>query len=118
MKVDSKYGYINKQGEIVIDAQFKSASDFSEGLARVEIDSKYGYIDKQGEIVIKPQFDNDYLPDFSEGLKRVKIDSEYGYIDKQGEIVINPQFDIALDFSEGLATVGIEIWFDVKPLVE
>ncbi len=41
---DGKWGFINKEGEIVIPPQFDEAVDFSEGLARVEKDGKWGII--------------------------------------------------------------------------
>lgn len=40
---NKKYGYIDKQGKIVIPAQFVYADDFSEGLAIVQKDYKYYY---------------------------------------------------------------------------
>ena len=96
VKIGDKNGYINQEGEIVINPQFDYARDFSEGLACVKIGDKYGYINQEGEIVINPQFD--YARDFSEGLACVKIGDKYGYINQEGEIVINPQFDYARDF--------------------
>ncbi len=33
------YGYIDKNGKVVIEPQFDDARDFSEGLARVAIES-------------------------------------------------------------------------------
>ncbi len=35
-------------------------------------------------------------------------DGKYGYKDKGGKVLINPIFDIAYEFSEGLAAVGIK----------
>ncbi|MEO0103191.1 MAG: WG repeat-containing protein [candidate division WOR-3 bacterium] len=46
-----KWGYINKQGKIVIRPQFNEAKDFSEGLAAVKIGDKYFYINNEGQIV-------------------------------------------------------------------
>ena len=54
--IGDKWGYINQEGEIVINPQFDFASFFSEGLARVVIGGKNGYINQEGEIVINPQF--------------------------------------------------------------
>ena len=68
-----KWGYIDKSGKVVIEPQFDSADDFSEGLAKVKKDGKRGYIDKIGKVVIEPQFDEVW--DFSEGLATVAIES-------------------------------------------
>ncbi len=114
IKYGGKYGFIDKQGQIVIKPRFDDAKDFSEGLARVRIgDSsrgKWGFIDRQGEFVIAPQFD--HAENFSEGLAIVRTgdfrSGKYGFIDKNGIYVINPIFDTAVSgFSEGLVRVAI-----------
>ncbi len=115
MKIGDRYGYINKQGQYVINLKLLDGYgfgwwNFSEGLAPVySTDSGYGYINREGQWVIKPQFDD--AEDFSEGLAHVKIGDRYGYINKEGQVVIKPQFDYARFFSEGLAAVKIgEKW--------
>lgn len=45
---DGKYGYINEDGEIVIDFQYDSSADFKDGKAFVNKDGNYIYIDKKG----------------------------------------------------------------------
>ena len=64
-----KYGFIDKNGKVVIEPQFDSASNFSEGFACVKKDDKWGFIDKSGKMVIELQFDRVF--DFSEGLWKV-----------------------------------------------
>ncbi|MEO0075749.1 MAG: WG repeat-containing protein, partial [candidate division WOR-3 bacterium] len=97
IKVEGKYGYIDKTAKVVINPQFDEAFSFSEGLARVRIGDKQGYIDKTGKIVINPQFD--IACNFSNGLARVKIGDKWSFIDKSGNIIINPQFDEVCDLS-------------------
>ena len=53
---DGKWGYIDRTGNVIIAPQFQQASEFSEGVAAVNIDGKWGYIDQKGQIVIEPQF--------------------------------------------------------------
>ena len=48
---DDKWGYIDKNGNVVIDFIYDDANSFSEELASVEKDGKYGYIDKEGNVV-------------------------------------------------------------------
>ena len=74
------WGYIDKTGKFIIQPQFDSASNFSEGFASVRMNNKWGYIDKTGKFVIQPQFD--LASNFSEGLARIRIDGNYGYIKK------------------------------------
>ena len=104
-----KWGYIDKQGKVVIDAQFDDAWSFAEGLAVIRIGGRWGYIDKQGKIAVNPQFD--VAHPFVDGLATVRIGDEstgkWGYIDKQGKMVISPQFDDTRSFEDGLAAVRI-----------
>ena len=65
-----KYGFIDKNGKVVIEPQFDNVEDFIEGFWKVEKDGKWGFIDKNGKVVIEPQYD--YVRDFSEGLAEVR----------------------------------------------
>ncbi|MDP8239929.1 MAG: WG repeat-containing protein [Candidatus Hatepunaea meridiana] len=104
--VGGKWGFINKEGETVIEPKFCShrVPFFSEGLVNVQIDSMYGFIDKTGNIAIKPIYKSAGW--FSEGLAPVKIgEKNWGYIDKSGSIVIEPKFYRASPFSDGRAPI-------------
>ena len=81
VRIGGKWGYVNKEGQVVIKPQFDDIWDFSGGLARVRVDGKYGYINREGQYVIKPQFDGAGTG-FSEGLAPVKKDGKWGYISK------------------------------------
>ncbi len=105
VKKDEKYGYVNTNGEVVIDFQFDDAYSFSNGLASIKKDGKYGFIDTKGNIVINPEFDDAKY--FSDELACVKKGDKYGYIDKNGNVVIDFNYDNAYDFSEGKAWVRI-----------
>ncbi|MGB7711612.1 MAG: WG repeat-containing protein [Microcoleus sp.] len=105
VKINNKWGSIDKTGNVVIQPQFDDVYDFLEGLATVRINNKYGYIDKTGKMITPLQFDHAYY--FNEGLAAVKINNKYGYIDKSGKMIISPQFEGARGFPEGLAAVRI-----------
>lgn len=56
-----QWGFIDRQGNWVIQPAFACAAPFSEGLALIGVREaegawRYGYIDKTGATVIKPQF--------------------------------------------------------------
>ena len=57
VRVDGKFGYIDKTGELVIPAKYNRAWKFSEGLGKVLLNNKFGFVDKDGTVVILPQFD-------------------------------------------------------------
>jgi len=112
VQVQGKWGFIDRRAEMVIQPQYDSVLDFSEGLAVAGIDGTDVYIDQTGEVVMRPPFDR--LSRFSEGLacvgKRVKegplTTNKWGFIDKHGDLVIDVKFDRANDFSEGLAAAS------------
>lgn len=100
-----KAGFVDQQGNVVIQPQYEYASSFHEGLAAVEENDKWGFINKEGKIVINPQFDEVGI--FKNGLAFFYNGKQYGYIDKEGNYVINPQFDGADFFQDGLAAIKI-----------
>jgi hypothetical protein len=126
----SKTGFININGEIIIEPQFLYAKDFSERLSAVKISFKsWGFINKKGNIVIHPKYI--YVHSFSEGLAAVKtfedwvwdknISSDmmvkkmkWGFIDTKGELVIKDKFCEVESFSEGLALVSEGCYFSPK----
>ena len=81
---DNLYGYMNAQGDTIIEPQFDYAYKFSEGFATVVIDEKYGFIDDRGHLTLTPQFDK--VGSFSEGLAFFQNDDDYGYVDKNAKV--------------------------------
>lgn len=60
-KWHEKGGFIDKQGNIVIEPVFDRVSSFRNGLAWVDIDDKRGYIDRTGKYIWGPRvIDNPY----------------------------------------------------------
>lgn len=105
IKGEGKYGYVGKDGQIVIPTEFDSAAPFSGGLGIVKRAGKYGYISKDGQLVTPVEFE--FAGPFSEGLALVQVDEKYGFLDPHGKLVIPTQFFFADlgGFSEGLAEV-------------
>lgn len=115
---EDKWGYMHKNGEIIINPKYTDAYPFVDGLARVNISgTRCGYINKSGIMVIQAIYipmgsSNDHYVSglgFSEGLADVCIRDvpprKYAYIDKTGNMVIGSIFDYATSFREGLALV-------------
>ncbi len=106
--VNDRWGYIDKEGKIVIEPQFFCAGSFSDGLACVCNGPKHGYIDTAGKLVIKYKFDD--ANDFCEGRACVAVgefpNEEWGFIDTSGNFVVKPKYkSMELFFSEGLVAV-------------
>jgi serine/threonine protein kinase len=113
--LNSKWGYIDNQGNEVIPLIYDHAFHFSEGLALVRKGPFYGYIDMSGEEIIPCKYALGNA--FSDGLAAVKYSMEYessGYIDRHGKEVIQAQYQHAYDFSEGLASVSKSINGELK----
>jgi len=60
-KKSSLYGYMDKQGKIVIPAKYRYASSFEHGLASVNVDTdgyeeQLGLITPKGEFVVEPNY--------------------------------------------------------------
>ncbi len=105
---DFKYGFIDQEGRYVVQPQFKDARSFSEGMASVmRRDLSLAFINAKGEVVIELPANIDEAGSFKEGRALVRTNNKYGFIDPTGTVVIPCQFDLAEDFSEGLARVGI-----------
>ncbi|MEW5980579.1 MAG: WG repeat-containing protein [Acidobacteriota bacterium] len=102
-----KWGFMLRDGQVVIPPQFDWAGAFFEQRGRVyvrkETEMKVGYIDSTGQFVIEPTFDEG--GDFREGLAPVRVGKEWGFIDGQGRFVVPPTFQAAGEFHEGLARV-------------
>lgn len=105
-KLNGKYGFINTDGETIIEPQFDDANHFGEDLAAVKIKDKWGFIDVNGKVVIKPAFDD--AGEFNEGLASVAIKDKWGFIDKTGKVIIPFQFDKwTYWFEDGVCEVRI-----------
>ena len=110
------WGYVDKQGNTVISPQFSSASEFSCGLAVVEIGAhndekgywehgKYGYVDKKGDFAIAPKFTKAHS--FTEsGLAAVEENNGlWHFIDRTGKKTFDGRYAAAGDFADGCAPV-------------
>jgi len=105
-----KYGYRDKNFNIVVEAVYDDARPFSDGVAAV-YDKQlglWGYIDKTGKVALPFRYGGAYP--FSEGLALVsdRDIGVQGFINKRGEMII-PNFragSSCLQFSGGLFFAG------------
>lgn len=87
-----QFGYVNREGAVVVSPQFEEAGFFYEGLAAVRRGGLWGYIDPSGVTVIPFQFT--HADRFSDGLANVRWkqagggSDPSGYIDRTGRIAI------------------------------
>ncbi len=105
VKVNGKYGYMQRSGKLTIEPDFDEVGRFHEGLAYAVVRERCGYIDTSGTFVIRAQ--SEACGDFSEGLARVKRDGKWGFLDTTGKLTIAAKYDDAQGFSQGLAGVKL-----------
>lgn len=104
---DGLCGFIDTNGNVVIEAQFDSVYSFADGLASVSKDEKWGFIDTKGNVVVPLDYD-DVAVSFSEGFAAVAKEDQWGFVDKTGKEVIPLIYEYAESFHEGLAIVLVD----------
>lgn len=103
---ETKYGFINKNGDWAIQPTYDGVTTFSNGVAVVVVYNEttdeytYSYIDKKGNM--KGSFadaDQHYC-----GLARASYDgSIFGFVDASADFKINPLYEAVNNFSDDLA---------------
>lgn len=106
VRKDGKWGFIDREGKLVIAPAFERAGRFSEGLAPVVLAGRHGYVDATGRMVLAPEQapagDGLHRP-FVDGRAAVRVGDRVGYLDREGKLVVAARFTAAQDFSEGFA---------------
>ena len=117
----AKYGYIDTNGELVIESQFHKARDFRDGFASVSLGSsgfdsshmyyentKWGVINRLGEYEIHPQFES--IWHVRDGIFQIYLKDNSGkqsgiMIDKFGNTVqpnfLNEYHGLAREYYQG-----------------
>ena len=101
-----KYGYINAQGEWLIEPTLDEAKTFStDAIARVRRDKKWGFVKPDGKWLIEPKY---YLVSpFYHGFAVVQVERQslYFYLDTEGKHAFGQGFAYAKPFCENLEAV-------------
>lgn len=98
-----KYGFINRNREVIIPPKFRSVTSFSEGLVAVREAGQYGYIDATGAYVIPPIFD--YAEPFKKGKAIAYQEGQPYFINKKGDLLFGLGFKELFPFKDGRAKV-------------
>ena len=86
VRLDGKYGFINKDGEEIIPCKYEDADAFSDGLAKVKSAEGWGFVNENGEEIIPCKYEE--ACGFSEGLAGVKSADGWGFVNENGEEII------------------------------
>ena len=89
----SNYTYVDKSGKQIGKDSWKSAREFSEGLAAVQLNGKWGFIDGAGNYVIPAKYDE--ASSFGNGAAIAKSNGKFNLINKKGETIGSDSYEAA-----------------------
>jgi hypothetical protein len=117
IKENSRWGYMDEIGKIVVAPSYDYAWDFSDSLGRFKDKGKYGFINLKGEVVIPASFS--YADDFNCAYTRVNttdttvlnvlydgygIEKNWTFMNKKG-VVFSETFAMAEPVKNNVAAV-------------
>ena len=127
--VGERWGYIDKKGRMFISPSYLEASDFSEGLAAVDLDyrntdsgpiKQKRYIDKDGRVALNVHISkHDFLWYCFPEIYHEYSSNRWDYIENENGDrmdIDDPEVGILSDFHEGLASVTIWAFLHTKSL--
>ncbi|CAN5150409.1 hypothetical protein BH11CYA1_BH11CYA1_16600 [soil metagenome] len=104
----SKYGFVNRQGDVVIEPKFDQVSAFYKGTAMAQNGKEAFFINAKGEKTASPDSECQFnYPSFGRGIAifqappeapalhpkiRALAGKRYGAVDKDGKICIKPEY--------------------------
>lgn len=111
---EGKYGFKNSLDEVVIPAEYVTATSFKEnGLALVSQDVEengwpfeHGYIDTEGNVVVPLLYQQ--LTDFIEGFALAQKDGLFGFVTDKGIVAVDFIYEEAAPFANGKAVVKLD----------
>ncbi|MFN0047770.1 MAG: WG repeat-containing protein [Cytophagales bacterium] len=86
-----KYGFIDRDGLLLVSTQYDEARPYSNGLAAIRIAKNWGFVDKQEHFIANPYYD--MVNDFDFGAAIVQKNGKFGLVNKQGIETLKPQLD-------------------------
>lgn len=104
---DGYYGFIDKNGSMLVRPDFETVEYYSEGLALISYDGKFLYVDLDGKWILRKFYDAG--GSFSCGLAPVCIEGKWGYVDVKGKEVIDLKYDTAEDFNKAFKIARVSI---------
>jgi hypothetical protein len=106
VKLNNKYNFINKNGEIVFDKWFDYVNDFYYDCAKVRLNGKYNFINKNGEFMSDNWYDEIYS--FYYGYAKVELNNKMNFIDTEIKLVSDDWYDEVYDFDEDYGMVYLK----------
>ncbi|ELP32032.1 WG repeat-containing protein [Rhodopirellula baltica] len=102
---NGKCGYVNRQGDIVVDPVYTDATGFADGLGCVQDGLDLHILNVNGKVEATIENASIFGRSFSEGYLCVDRNDKRGFVDEHGNVVIDFRFQIAFDVLQGMAIV-------------
>ena len=103
-KVDNKWGFVNKDGNTIVEAIYDEVTEFNEyGFAGIMKDNKWGVVNSNGEVVLEPTYtlNENVIPYFIGKYYRVEYGfGEYYYTDLNNNTENTPTTEDETNVSE------------------
>lgn len=114
-KMNEKYGYIDKNGKIILDFVYDYATGFSKGMAYVEKDSTFAYIDKNGKTLFELNAKNYYKNLKNTGENDLLIGSKFS--GDYAIVINNESFEIfIIDRAGKYVPIPNSIWVEERDI--
>lgn len=107
VEVDGKFGFINRENDVVIEPKYYNVNDFHNGIALVQ-DNMFSlayFINTKGEIILMNRKFG--VSEYNEGLINCKslTEKKWGFVDISNNFIIPPMYDYTSSFYEGMAAI-------------
>lgn len=89
VKINKKWGYIDRNGQVAIPAQFEQADDFQGRFAIVRMNRHYTAIDPRGSMIAPAIYDEVEI--LNDTLIAVMKDTLWGVVSEKGNVVVPVQ---------------------------
>lgn len=89
--INTRYGYVDKNGNELTRFKYDFAEDFKNGFAKVMRDNKWTLINSKCEEIVP--FHYDKINDFNNGLALVELKEKFTLIDKNGKQITEKYYD-------------------------
>lgn len=109
--LNSKWGFTDLTGKVVIAPMYDDVGKFYEGYAVVNREDKWGCIDSSGNVVIPVE--HEYVGNCSEGYMTVLSEGLFGLMNTKGKWVIQPSYSYLGKVKQGMLTAGNDVNYKI-----
>lgn len=105
--ISGYWGFINKEGGLIIETKYQKVTDFNDGYALVMNTLGVYVIDKNGKET-KINYEKSSIngiKHFSEGLAIIYVGTKFGFVNENGDVIVEPEYLSVGYYRDGLCWV-------------